>query len=399
MANPEHVAILKQGVEAWNSWRRSHPGVRADLCHANLSGIRLYYNLHLAGADISGADLSDAKLMMADLTGVNLTHTDLCRADLSNAALTGATLAGTFLFRAKLTDADLTRAELSKANLSKADLSGANLSNAILSGSDLFGANLWEANLEKAGFEEANLCGANLTEANLSGTILRACHVGYTAFINVNLTSAQELATLKHLGPSYIDVSTLFNSGANIPESFLRGCGVPEVFIRQLTGLFIQPVQFHSCFISYSTADRPFAWKLHEHLQARGVRCWLDEHQVRQKGVSFKRLDRGMHAGAKVLLCCSRDSLTSWWVDNEIDFACERERRLMQDRGRKVLAMIPMNLDGYLLSDEWRSGRKEEVLSRIAPDFRGWENDDAKFDEPFEQLVQALKIGAEAGMR
>ena len=28
MANPEHLEILKQGVEQWNKWREEHPEVR-----------------------------------------------------------------------------------------------------------------------------------------------------------------------------------------------------------------------------------------------------------------------------------------------------------------------------------------------------------------------------------
>ena len=36
MANPEHLAILKQGVDAWNTWRREHPLVRPDFGGANL---------------------------------------------------------------------------------------------------------------------------------------------------------------------------------------------------------------------------------------------------------------------------------------------------------------------------------------------------------------------------
>jgi hypothetical protein len=36
MANDEHCAILRQGVEAWNRWRYQNPGVRPDL-----SGLQL----------------------------------------------------------------------------------------------------------------------------------------------------------------------------------------------------------------------------------------------------------------------------------------------------------------------------------------------------------------------
>ena len=41
MANDEHVAMLKQGVDAWNAWRRENPHIRPDLLGADLSGADL----------------------------------------------------------------------------------------------------------------------------------------------------------------------------------------------------------------------------------------------------------------------------------------------------------------------------------------------------------------------
>jgi hypothetical protein len=38
MANDEHVAILKKGVDAWNEWRERNTDVRPDLRAVNLSG-------------------------------------------------------------------------------------------------------------------------------------------------------------------------------------------------------------------------------------------------------------------------------------------------------------------------------------------------------------------------
>jgi hypothetical protein len=39
MANPEHLAKLKEGVEAWNRWRKEFPDVRPFLNGADLRGV------------------------------------------------------------------------------------------------------------------------------------------------------------------------------------------------------------------------------------------------------------------------------------------------------------------------------------------------------------------------
>jgi hypothetical protein len=77
MANPEHLAILQQGVEKWNGWREANRDVKpdreADLTEANLSF-----------ADLSGANLTAASLNpAAKLHGTNLSEADLNGANLN----------------------------------------------------------------------------------------------------------------------------------------------------------------------------------------------------------------------------------------------------------------------------------------------------------------------------
>lgn len=103
MANQEHLNILKQGVQTWNSWRKYHLDVQPDLSGANFSGAILSY-ADLSRANLSETDISGTYLSYAYLRGANLRETYLSEADLSGAYLIGTVLISTNLTRARLTD-------------------------------------------------------------------------------------------------------------------------------------------------------------------------------------------------------------------------------------------------------------------------------------------------------
>ena len=69
MANPEHLKILNQGVEAWNEWREENPEARPDLTKADLTGA------DLIRADLRWMNLLGADLNMAELTASMLFET------------------------------------------------------------------------------------------------------------------------------------------------------------------------------------------------------------------------------------------------------------------------------------------------------------------------------------
>ena len=204
VADAEHLALLQQGVDAWNAWRAEKLFIRPDLLGANLSGANVGgANLNgadLTGADLTGADLSlanlgGANLSLANLGGANFTGADLGEANLSMANFNGANLGGANLGGADLGIANLTGAILSLANLSGADLRMANLTGAILSGanlsrSNLLAANLGGANLTGADLLEANLNRADLRLANFSGANLTSTNLGGANFSSANLSRA-----------------------------------------------------------------------------------------------------------------------------------------------------------------------------------------------------------------
>ena len=200
---------------------------------------------------------------------------------------------------------------------------------------------------------------------------------------------ARGLKTCHHLGPSILDYRTLARSG-QLPISFLRGCGLPDTLIDVLPSLLDPATEFYSCFISYSHQDKAFARRLHDTLQGKGIRCWLDEKQLRGGDDILDHVDRGIRLWDKVLLCCSKNSLNSGWVETELDKTLEKEQTLRKERQEKVLALIPLDLDGYLF-DGWQGARASIVRQRLAIDFSGWEESHTKCEEKIEEVIRALR--------
>jgi len=55
LADPEHVAVLQKGVDAWNDWRAKKVDVRPDLGDANFAG------WDLVGINLSRGNLRNLK--------------------------------------------------------------------------------------------------------------------------------------------------------------------------------------------------------------------------------------------------------------------------------------------------------------------------------------------------
>jgi hypothetical protein len=352
MANPEHLEILKRGLGAWNEWRREHQNVIPDL---------------------SSEDLSRANLAHA-----NLAHANLHRADLSHANLSDANLSDAYLFYTDLSFANLLRADLSHADLSFADLRSADFSGADLSGAVLSGADLGTANLRLAKLRDANFSSASLY---------------HTTFVNNDLSEVKGLEMAKHYGPSGIGVDTLYKSAGKIPEAFLRGCGTPESFIVQIPALVaaLEPIQFYSCFISYSHKDEDFALRLYSRMRDTGLRVWYAPEEMKGGQKLHEQIFSAIRVHDKLLLVLSEHSLRSEWVVTEIRRARKAER---EDNRRKL---FPIRLVAFDTIQKWECFDAEngkdlgvELREYFIPDFTDWKEHDA-FEKAFERLLSDLK--------
>lgn len=338
MSDLEHLRLLKQGVSPWNRWRAQNPDMKPSLRGANLRGV--------------------------NWAGINLT------------------------------EADLTGAHFDSAHLSFSNLDSARLNGALFPGAHIRGTNI-----RKASLRGAHLIGAALYSTDLSGSDLTNALMGYTTLGDIDLSSVVGLSKVRHNAPSIVGIDTIYRSKGNIPEAFLRGAGVPEEFIVYMRSLVANPVEFYSCFISYSTDDQEFAERLHADLQDKGVRCWFAPHDIQAGRKIHEQIDAAIRLHEKLLLILSPDSMNSEWVKTEIAKARKRELR----DNRRVL--FPIRLVSFEALRDWEcfdadSGKDSarEIREYFIPDFSNWKNHDS-YQKGLGRLLRDLKAETPAASK
>ena len=298
--------------------------------------------------------------------------TDLYQADLRKVQLKGARLSGTMLCGANLREADLASAALHGTNFS---LSSTTSEGSMFSGipTDLRDANLSNATIILSNFSNAILDGADLSNASLLGVI----------FADVDLNLVKGLDTVTHQGPSTIGIETVYRSQGKIPEVFLKEAGVPDSFIENMRSLVGKPIDYYSCFISYSSKDQAFAERLHADLQSKGVRCWFALKDIKIGDKFRSRIDEAVRMYDKLLLVLSEHSIKSPWVEKEVEGAFEKERK------RKKLMLFPIQLDETVRKTRqaWAADIRR---TRHIGDFRQWKDHD-EYQKAFTRLLNDLQ--------
>jgi hypothetical protein len=241
-----------------------------------------------------------------------------------------------------------------------------------------------------------DLSGANLSRADLSRADLSKTILGYTIFADCDLSETKGLDAITHRAPCSIGIDTIYKSKGKIPESFLRGCGVDEGFISQMASLVgaVEGIRFNSCFISYSGKDEDFAKRLHERMRAAKLHVWFAPEDMQGGDYSLTQIERAIEMQDRLLLVLSDASITSQWVEREI----ERARKVERKEERRKL--FPIRLTDIQTIKEWRcvdpdSGEDlaKEVRKYHIPDFSNWKDHDA-FEAAFTRLLNDLKTEA-----
>jgi uncharacterized protein YjbI with pentapeptide repeats len=399
MANQEHLKILRNGgVDEWREFIQKQKYMfRAQLEGADLSSMNLQW-VDLHGGNLSGANLQGVDLVGANLEGANLRTANLGRADLFAGNCIGADFQGANLMAANLRRADLREANLHEANLFEADLRGANLWGANLQGANFRRASLQRANLQRANLVNANLWDAGLQRSLLLGTIFSdtnfrntnfsSAGLGGTIFSDCDLSQAIGLSEVIHHGPSTLGVDTIFQSCGNIPDHFLRQAGVPNNLIEAIPALRGDPSEYYSCFVSYSAKNQDLADCLKKDLQQQGVRCWLASENIKSGKKVRHELDKTIKIQDMLILILSEAAIESFWVENEVRAAFERER-VRKSTCNDAQVLFPITLDNAIFTT--KKAWAEMIRStRIICDFRAWK-DTTLYKVSVERLVKELK--------
>jgi len=169
---------------------------------------------------------------------------------------------------------------------------------------------------------------------------------------------------------------------------------VPDEFIAYISSMVGRPIEYYSCFISYSTHDQEFAERLHTDLQAKGVRCWFAPHDIQGGRKLHEQIDEAIRLHDRLLLILSEYSMSSEWVKTEIAKARKREVK----EGKRVL--FPVRLVGFERLRDWEcfdghTGKDSarEIREYFIPDFSSW-NDHDSYQKAFGRLVGDLKAEA-----
>ena len=161
-------------------------------------------------------------------------------------------------------------------------------------------------------------------------------------------------------------------------KSFFGGAGVPDSIIDAIPSLIgSRPIDYYSCFISYSRKDQAFAERLYADLQSKGVRCWFGPRDMRIGDEIRPRIDECIRVHDKLLLVLSEILSCQYLVKKEVETAFEREAQ------QKKLVLFSVLLDETVMhtQEAWAADIRR---MRHIGDFTRWKDHD-EYQQVFER--------------
>lgn len=337
MAKPEHLEAAKRNWEAARkefaeAWRRD--------CAAN------------QWFDLSGVDLAADGLSRTFHGGMGF-----CWVDFTGAKMRGVKLSKSELWENNFTNADLQEAVFAGSELCYSDFDGANLRGVDFSGADLGGvgfngADLTGADLTHACMAEANLVGAILDGVKMEGAYLSKATFGFTIVAGADLTAAEGLQTVQHLGPSFLAEDVMRRAMERAPKVFLVGCGVAEEW-EYIRGPLRRGL-YTLC------GDRKWEKQLVRAFRVRGIPAWARPGTA-WEAAEWPRAETSISRAGAVVLVIGERLLANRLILEQVEAALQAEEE-MRASGRQSQFVFVVASDAHVL-DGWDHPLKERLAS------------------------------------
>jgi hypothetical protein len=152
----------------------------------------------------------------------------------------------------------------------------------------------------------------------------------------------------------------------------------------------VDSLLFQSCFLSHSTQDKSFCQRLYQDLREEGVACWYFPEDAAWGQSVWGEINRGIQLYDRLLVICSKNSLTSGPVLREIERALQREDDERRQSGKDRQILFPITIDDYVYKD-WQHERSQDVRSKVIGDFRRCLRRGPRYQTALRTLLRCLQ--------
>lgn len=360
----ELVTLMRSGADRWNEW------------HDSLERIRWYRKV--GGSKFVSGFL--CVLRKADFSRMNLDRFDLTGIEFNACDFSGTSFRRTHIGHPRgsplLTPPDFIGCRFRRTKFAGIDFGTATFERCDFRGAELNGVRSHSGDFSYSKFADAFISGSFVDSA-LIATEFAGSNWVTASFIDTDLSVADGLLDVTVHRPVVLDHRTLWRSGP-LPPNFYRMCGFPEIFVDYLPSMVQRAINLQSCFISYSSQDDAFVRRIYTDLQKYKVRAFFAPKDLKIGARIREELESAIHAQDKLLLVLSRKSISSQWVEYEVEAAIARENREKRD----ILFPITIDDEVFKTSKAWAATLRRQ---RHIGDFR-----DIRTEGPYQSALRKL---------
>lgn len=145
-----------------------------------------------------------------------------------------------------------------------------------------------------------------------------------------------------------------------------------DILIRcalEIDQLAVPQSSYHGIFLSHTSADKPFVRELKSRLESQGVKdVWLDEAEILVGDSLTKKIEEGLKRTNYIGVALSPRSVSSSWVERELEIAINREISTGEIVILPLLyekCELPTFLSGKLYADFTSPAKFDEGLAKL----------------------------------